>query len=236
MPKADPMEAETSAQSFMSHRNIHCLSIQAPPMDEETSIEYLQMRSPTRVSGVKEHPTTPAYYTQMSRSATPSRAIRSPMSIRSISTSPTIHEDRIFQFPSTTEKALHEDNSNRYSQTGASIDSGFYTPSLVGNVCNPEYFITSSQETELTENTPMLNHIARQSALQRQPSMKTEVADQHREYYNVPLKHPRHRTTSETSSGLRSINEDPSRESLMQTMGSSYTIQEERHFRQECAV
>ncbi|KAF2359275.1 Immunoglobulin I-set [Trinorchestia longiramus] len=120
-----------SSEGGMSRRNIHSLSIPPNQTDEDGQDLYCPMTRP--LDSAIASP-SPQFYTKMSQSATtPQRIIRSPNRLRSISVSPTIHEETVFNFPSIDTI----DAAQEYRKGGH--DSGIYgTPGPI--VYNREYF------------------------------------------------------------------------------------------------
>jgi len=206
-------EVETSAGSVMSRRNIKGLSISAPSQEEPqlSPAEYLAMNSPKRVSPQS------ASYTRMNvRSATPARTAVSPTANgRSFSLSPTIHEDRVFQFPPTT--TLQEEVAATPSYRAVPFhDSGVYSASTMME--NREYFFPA----EVADSSAVFNDEDINEKINRE-LQKTYIELQ-RKYSN---RTPRDRTASNSSSGMGSIDGDPCRESLLRSVSVHSSIPED---------
>ena len=96
-------DEENSAGSVMSRKNIHRLSIVAPPVESGNSTPtYLTMHSPKDFDDQND-------YTHMSRTTTPATAKPTNMH-RSYSQTPTIPEEsQIFQFPPFSRSIIPEE-------------------------------------------------------------------------------------------------------------------------------
>lgn len=222
IPKSGDIDND-SVQSNMSHRNIHGLSIKSPGSDDQQSLqEYLPMRSPHRMSNTNVQ--SPITYTNMCRSAVPYQTVSSPVHrpIRSLSSLPVIHNSTVFPFPPISE---HFSEGSKTLDTRPSNDSGVYSPSLIDN---NEYFMMNDSTETLTWNC------IKNEQCRSQSSYKDSKSDSS-ESHSYMCRNSRIRTISETSSGLGSIEEDPSRESLLQQVCKQISIPEE-HPMLECSV
>ena len=193
---------ESVSASCMARKNIHNLSIEAP----DNAGEYLPMRSPHSDPVPCTSPHS-GYYTSMSRSATPSRGVNSPSPLPHPATcSPRGKGGSVFEFPPSVPNSM-------YMRSRSAHDSGVYSPSPTNSQFNPMYHVINGDS--LVEQKSPLKTMNGLSRVHRSISMPYNGEESSAAYQNIPIKLNRLRSSSETSSGLGSIEEDPSRESLL---------------------
>ena len=224
------MSTDAGSTGGMLGKNIHNLTIPINSSNTMSEGDYLPMRSPNHDTGISQT-SSPIVYTHMGRNATPGRELRSPNSRESMPTSPVNGTHSRFQFPpeSPTSKTNNIPNS-KYLRHNRPHDSGVYSPTAIQN---PVYYTPDEYNSYPRQNHKINGHLS----VQISPSINSDTGIKTSEFVNLTTKSSRKRSTSESSSGLGSIDENsPATELLIPYAHIPTSIPEEQPCLQECTV